>query len=67
MANAHFPTWNYLHSWQHLGAATGLIDFTYDPLIALWFAIMDGDHDGKVIIVEISNTDMFRNVTYDHW
>lgn len=23
---------------QHLGAATGLLDFTWDPLVALWFA-----------------------------
>ena len=50
---------------QHLGAATALIDFTYDPLIALWFASMGRGQDGKVFIVEISNTEMFRKVTHD--
>lgn len=43
---------------QHIGAATCLIDFTYNPLIALWFAcrqVTDGQSDknpyvgGKVV------------------
>ncbi len=38
---------------QHNKVATGLIDFTFNPLIALWFASEDQDNrDGKVLIVE---------------
>ena len=33
---------------QHFGAATGLLDFTHNPLIALWFACDEPGHDGKV-------------------
>ena len=39
---------------QHYGASTGLIDFSQDFLIALWFATAHNDKDGKVFII---NTD----------
>lgn len=39
---------------QHNGVATGLIDFTYNPLVALWFACeTDGATDGKVFVVNV--------------
>ena len=39
---------------QHNGVATGLIDFTFHPLVALWFACASEktDANGKVIILE---------------
>ena len=39
---------------QHNGVATGLIDFTFNPLVALWFACtyQEVNTDGKVIVLE---------------
>ena len=39
---------------QHNGVATGLIDFTFNPLVALWFACADQkkDTNGKVIVLK---------------
>lgn len=36
---------------QHFGAATGLLDFTWDPLVAFWFASEDPSCDGKMFLV----------------
>ena len=42
---------------QHQGAATGLIDFSLDPLVALWFACVGyPEHDGAVYILSRSKT-----------
>lgn len=37
---------------QHNKVATGLIDFTFSPLVGLWFACANRDIDGKVIVIE---------------
>ena len=40
---------------QHNKVATGLIDFTFNPLVALWFACNkenDEDTNGKVVVLE---------------
>ncbi len=37
---------------QHNRVATGLIDFTFNPLVALWFACADNNIKGKVIMLE---------------
>ena len=37
---------------QHNKVATGLIDFTFSPLVALWFACTDENINGKVIMLE---------------
>ena len=42
---------------QHQGAATGLIDFTRQPLVALWFACHESlDTDGTVYVLDRSQT-----------
>lgn len=48
---------------QHLGAATGLIDFTRDSLVALWFATAAPKGEqcpGKIIVVDLNDTKQFR-------
>ena len=40
---------------QHLGAATGLLDFSWDPLVALWFACRDLEEDGRVYVINTSD------------
>lgn len=50
---------------QHLGAGTGLLDFTESPLIALWFACEadpdDAKADGAVFAVDIGNHSVATN------
>ena len=43
---------------QHFGAATGLMDFTWNPLVALWFACAEGEKDevdGKVFVIDLND------------
>ena len=40
---------------QHFGAATGLLDFTWSPLVALWFAAADPNRDGKVFMIDTND------------
>ena len=47
---------------QHQGAATGLLDFTEYPLIALWFACEElPDKDGKVFVLDIGDPQIATN------
>ena len=48
---------------QHHGAATCLIDFTRNALVALWFACEKSDADGKVFLVNIADEKTFLAVT----
>ena len=53
---------------QHFGAATGLIDFTWNPLVALWFACRacEGDErDGKVFVVDLNDPAKFQSASHD--
>lgn len=47
---------------QHFGAATGLLDFTYSPLIALWFACRKKECDGKVFSINTTDPLSFRKI-----
>ncbi len=51
---------------QHRGAATCLIDFTKNPLVALWMACREGSRgseNGKIYAVDISSQITFQPVT----
>ena len=54
---------------QHFGAATGLIDFTFNALVALWFACWEIDpapkKDGKVVMLRSDNLYPLINVDYE--
>ncbi len=52
---------------QHRGAATCLIDFTKNPLVALWMACREGSRgnaNGKVFAVDISSQLTYQPVTF---
>jgi tetratricopeptide (TPR) repeat protein len=40
---------------QHFEAATGLLDFSWSPLIALWFASRKSDSDGKLFVLNVND------------
>ena len=42
---------------QHFGAGTALLDFTYDPMVALWFACEEAKEDGTVFALGIDGPD----------
>lgn len=53
-----------LASLQHFGVPTRLIDFTFNPLIALWFAVQAGDEgDGRIFAIDISDRKIGRDVS----
>ena len=49
---------------QHFGAATGLLDFTYSPLIALWFACQKEKCDGKVFSINTTDPLAFGKISH---
>lgn len=47
---------------QHQGAATGLLDFTENPLISLWFACNEfPEKDAKIFVLDIGDPQVARN------
>lgn len=68
------PDLELLAKLQHFGAATGLLDFTWNPLVALWFAckpakfghrrIKGGEPAGKVFALNLNDQQHFERVPY---
>ena len=52
-----------LEKLQHFGAATGLLDFTRDPLVALWFACERDHCDGNVFMLDLTDRANFQQIT----
>ncbi len=55
---------------QHYGAATCLIDFTVNPLVALWFACGETNENeknknGKVVAIQTDDPEEFSEPNYD--
>ena len=40
---------------QHLGAATGLLDFSWNPLVGIWFACANPAEDGKLYVINTND------------
>lgn len=51
-----------LATLQHYGIPTRLLDVTYNPLVALYFATSNNEKDGEVIVFEYS--DQFKTNEY---
>ena len=48
---------------QHFEAATGLLDFTWNPLVALWFACKDNENcDGKIFVINLRDPVRFQQI-----
>ena len=63
---SNVPILERLAELQHFGIATGLLDFTWNPLNALWFAVSENrDSNGSVFILDdsILNTDYVNTKT----
>lgn len=59
-----------LAALQHYGVPSRMLDFTFNPLIALWFAVEEDDNgDGRLFAIDASNRliDRAHAMTADPW
>ena len=60
-----FSDLELLANLQHHGAATCLIDFTTNSLIALWFACFGKyNEDGKVVVIRTGDSEKFSSIAH---
>lgn len=66
----HLKKLELLAELQHYGAATGLIDFTYSSLVALYFAVSgikeDEKSDAVVYVIDTCNLNRFKRIKPEH-
>ncbi len=53
--DGELPDLQLLAELQHFGEPTGLLDFTWNPLVAMWFASLDNSKDGKLFAINTNN------------
>ncbi len=59
--NHHLGELELLAELQHHGAATPLLDFSKNALVALWMACSEeSDKDGKIYALDLSETEKFN-------
>lgn len=64
--NKNLSDLEMLAELQHYGAATCLIDFSENAMIALWFACYEcPGHDGKVVAVETGDATDILTISYE--
>ena len=63
-ANGHkIPDIPLLAKLHGFGAATGFLDFSLDPLAALWYACEGDECDGRVYVLDLDRGTGFRQIT----
>ncbi|MXZ21921.1 MAG: tetratricopeptide repeat protein [Caldilineaceae bacterium SB0665_bin_25] len=63
-ANGHkIPDIQLLAKLHGFGAATGFLDFSLDPLAALWYACEEDDCDGRVFVLDLDSGIGFRQIS----
>ena len=62
-ANGHrIPDIQLLAKLHGFGAATGFLDFSLDPLTALWYACEEDGIDGRVYVLDLDGESRFRRI-----